>query len=259
MPTQPLKQAIDALNAGRRSEARELLTQILAADQRDVDALLWMAAASDTVDERRKWLLRVYEIDPNNPYALKGLVALDATGGQPPQLSQTDQTTVVSNTEASPEELHAVGQPSQKATSRKSNILYIYLAAAVVAVLVVLFALVLVSVYTSGRNNSSGSGTPAQNAYSLLPGDTGHLYKTGGDQYVFVAVDETAMAEFAKYTAAQDDIGVAKMALEGALFPVENGEQVKILSINNGYWQVRVVGGQSDGRAGWTFAESLRR
>ncbi len=50
MPNPNLQQIADAMNKGHRSKARELLTQILADDLRNVDALLWMAAASETTD-----------------------------------------------------------------------------------------------------------------------------------------------------------------------------------------------------------------
>jgi hypothetical protein len=74
MPT--IGQAVKALNHGNRDEARRILTLILADNSRNVDALLWLAVASATSDERRKWLSRVLAIDPDNPDALKGLEAL---------------------------------------------------------------------------------------------------------------------------------------------------------------------------------------
>ena len=74
MPT--IDQAVKALDNGHRDEARRILTLILADDSRNVNALLWMAVASDLTDERRKWLHRVLRIDPDNPHALKGLEAL---------------------------------------------------------------------------------------------------------------------------------------------------------------------------------------
>ncbi len=74
MPT--IEQAVKALDNGHRDEARRILTLILADDSRNVDALLWIAVASDTSDERRKWLSRVLVVDPDNSSALMGLEAL---------------------------------------------------------------------------------------------------------------------------------------------------------------------------------------
>lgn len=82
-----IQQVADAMNTGNRSKARELLMLILADDLRNVDALLWMAAASDTADERHKWLLRVLEIDPNNPKALRGIEVLGPVN-QPAQVTE---------------------------------------------------------------------------------------------------------------------------------------------------------------------------
>lgn len=74
MPT--IDQAVKALDHGHRDEARRILALILADNSRNVYALLWRAVASDTTDERRKWLHRVLAIDPDNLYALEGLEAL---------------------------------------------------------------------------------------------------------------------------------------------------------------------------------------
>ena len=48
-----LKQGIAALNAGRRMEARNLLTQVVQQDDRNEMAWLWLSGAVDTDRERR--------------------------------------------------------------------------------------------------------------------------------------------------------------------------------------------------------------
>jgi hypothetical protein len=74
MPT--FEHAARALDNVHPDEARRILTLILADDLLNLNVLLWMAAASDTADERRKWLLNVLEIDPDNRRALSELEAL---------------------------------------------------------------------------------------------------------------------------------------------------------------------------------------
>ncbi len=123
MPTPKLQQVADAMDKGNRSKARELLTQILADDLCNVDALLWMAAASETADERQKWLNRVLEVDPENKKAIRGLEVLGKT--YQPSQEQTPITEHTSVDQPSPEWEPVTAQPpaisTQQTTSKKKS------------------------------------------------------------------------------------------------------------------------------------------
>ncbi|HMR65794.1 MAG TPA: hypothetical protein PKE64_17440, partial [Anaerolineae bacterium] len=71
MPT--LDEAIAAIKAGDKVTGRRILADILQADLENADAWLWLAAAVDTDAERRKYLQRVLEIEPEHPAARRGL------------------------------------------------------------------------------------------------------------------------------------------------------------------------------------------
>lgn len=73
-----LKQGITALKAGRKTEARKLLTQIVKRDERNEIAWLWLSGATDTDEERRLCLENVLAINPNNKMAKRGLASLTA-------------------------------------------------------------------------------------------------------------------------------------------------------------------------------------
>ncbi|MBE9514109.1 MAG: hypothetical protein IMY83_03650 [Chloroflexi bacterium] len=76
-----LKQGIAALNAGRKAEARNLLTQVVQQDDRNEIAWLWLSGAVDTDRERRICLENVLAINPNNRLARRGLESLIAREG----------------------------------------------------------------------------------------------------------------------------------------------------------------------------------
>lgn len=82
MPT--LSDAIAEIKAGRRDEAREMLTWMLSMDQRNIMVLLWLTEVAQNPEERRKYLKRVIEIDPANAAARRGLELLDKANEQPP-------------------------------------------------------------------------------------------------------------------------------------------------------------------------------
>ncbi len=81
MPT--LSDAIAAMNAGRRNEARVMLGRILANDRNNVAALLWMTEFAATPEEVRMYLERVLAIDPANGPAQRGLEMLDKANEEP--------------------------------------------------------------------------------------------------------------------------------------------------------------------------------
>ncbi|MBN1582240.1 MAG: hypothetical protein JXA89_16160, partial [Anaerolineae bacterium] len=70
MSEQPLfQQAVVAVRAGRKTEARELLRHILISNPNHEQAWLWMSAVVDTDAERVECLRRVLAINPDNAVA----------------------------------------------------------------------------------------------------------------------------------------------------------------------------------------------
>ena len=74
-----LDQAIVAAKAGRRGEARRLLEAVLAVDERNEQAWLWLSGVVDDDEERIICLENVLTINPHNEAARRGLAALGAT------------------------------------------------------------------------------------------------------------------------------------------------------------------------------------
>src|SRR5688500_12896516 len=71
-------EAVQALRAGQRMRARDLLTRLLKADQSNVDYWLWMSAAVDAEKEQVFCLQNALKLDPNSTAARRGLVVLGA-------------------------------------------------------------------------------------------------------------------------------------------------------------------------------------
>lgn len=72
------QEAIEALRAGNRTRARELLTDLLKTDQNNATYWVWMSAAMDTAKERVYCLQTALKLDPENATAKRGLILLGA-------------------------------------------------------------------------------------------------------------------------------------------------------------------------------------
>ncbi|MBZ0296133.1 MAG: tetratricopeptide repeat protein [Anaerolineae bacterium] len=64
-----LQMAIRTAKAGNREGARVMLRQVLSEDKRNERAIMWMAKISSSKGERRQWLERALEINPDNGQA----------------------------------------------------------------------------------------------------------------------------------------------------------------------------------------------
>lgn len=71
-----LQQAIDALQMGKKREAREILTRLIRADQENAVYWVWLSAAVESDKERRYCLETAYRLDPQNAAAQRGLALL---------------------------------------------------------------------------------------------------------------------------------------------------------------------------------------
>jgi tetratricopeptide (TPR) repeat protein len=73
-----LKEAIQALRSGDRARARDLLTRLLKADQKNASVWVWLSVTVDTPKERLYCLQTAIQIDPRNAAAKRGLILLGA-------------------------------------------------------------------------------------------------------------------------------------------------------------------------------------
>jgi len=85
-----LRRVKKALEKGDRYKAREVLTQVLKTNKYRPDYWLWMSAVAETERERVYCLKKVWDLDPGNPAAKRGLIMLgefepDDVSPVPPQ------------------------------------------------------------------------------------------------------------------------------------------------------------------------------
>jgi hypothetical protein len=69
--------AINAARANNRDGARVMFTQILSEDRKNERALMWMAKLAEGKNERKQWLIKVLEVNPNNETARSALRKMD--------------------------------------------------------------------------------------------------------------------------------------------------------------------------------------
>lgn len=70
--------AMDAVEKGKLSEARDLLTGLIKINQARPEYWVWLSAAMDSAKERLYCLQTAYRLDPNNAEARRGLILLGA-------------------------------------------------------------------------------------------------------------------------------------------------------------------------------------
>jgi tetratricopeptide (TPR) repeat protein len=76
-----LLKGIAAARAGRRSEARAILTQVVEQDERNEQAWLWLSGVVDSPEDVRVCLENVLDLNPANARARQGLEWLEARYG----------------------------------------------------------------------------------------------------------------------------------------------------------------------------------
>jgi Flp pilus assembly protein TadD len=78
MPDEMFDEAVQAIKAGQRLRAKDLLSRLIKVDQSKPDYWLWMSAAVDSEKEQVFCLQNVLKLDPNSVPARRGLVVLGA-------------------------------------------------------------------------------------------------------------------------------------------------------------------------------------
>lgn len=123
-----LREGIDAAKQGDRLTARRLLQQVLAYDRNNELALMWMASVVDTLEERRSFLQRALQINPNNARAREALRRLGGDDSNlPPPTTSSDTSGYV------------------ETPTRSNNNVYLLLAGAVAVIVVVIVAVILLN------------------------------------------------------------------------------------------------------------------
>lgn len=83
-PDDQLEQAIRAIQSGDRKRGRALLARVLAADPKEAQAWLWLAACWDEPDKQRYCLEQALALRPNDPRIRQALERLPAASGSTP-------------------------------------------------------------------------------------------------------------------------------------------------------------------------------
>ena len=68
-----LQMAISAARGGNKRPARLMFEQVLKQDKDNERAMMWLAKLSESHAERREWLVRVLNVNPNNDTARNAL------------------------------------------------------------------------------------------------------------------------------------------------------------------------------------------
>jgi len=70
---QLLNMAIQSAKQGNKQGARVMLRQVLEQDKKNERAMLWMAKTANSPTERKQWLQRVINVNPDNEIASRAL------------------------------------------------------------------------------------------------------------------------------------------------------------------------------------------
>jgi tetratricopeptide (TPR) repeat protein len=73
-----LQQAIEAIRTGDRASARDILTRLVKADQKNASYWVWLSVVVDSQKERLYCLQTAIQIDPQNAAAKRGMIMLGA-------------------------------------------------------------------------------------------------------------------------------------------------------------------------------------
>ncbi len=108
-----LNEGIAAAKAGQTAQARDLLLQIVEADENNESAWLWLSGVVESLEDRQVCLENVLALNPDSVAAQKGLAWIEqqrASQGLSPQASTSTETAPPSPSTSQPEEPPATYQ-----------------------------------------------------------------------------------------------------------------------------------------------------
>lgn len=100
--TSLIQEAKAHIKAGRKKEARQLLEQVIAVDERNEEAWLWLSGCVETPEDQLVCLENVLEINPKNEKARKGLERLQSRPNVAPPASAPANPPVPGSLPAAP-------------------------------------------------------------------------------------------------------------------------------------------------------------
>jgi len=151
-----LREGIDAAKRGDKLTARRLLQQVLAFEKDNELALMWMASVVDSIEERRSFLQRVLQVNPNNERAREALRRL---GGNEwaPLPGSASSSAAASSSSSSRNSLGGGGERDSGGGRRGQLSPYTLLAGLVALIVVVLVSVVALN----PARNTPTSPTPS--------------------------------------------------------------------------------------------------
>jgi tetratricopeptide (TPR) repeat protein len=154
------QEAVEALRAGNKSKARELLTDLIKTNQNNATYWIWLSAAMDSAKERVYCLQTAFKLDPENATAKRGLILLGALPAD-----ESVQPFPLNRPRAWEEKLllaHEKPKPKGWEAVRQSPVLRLGLAFLLLGGLIagVVFGLIIPSTLRAQRQPTAIPGTP---------------------------------------------------------------------------------------------------
>ena len=127
-------------------------------------------------------------------------------------------------------------------------------------VILVVIAIMLI-VAVSGCSSSSTSNTTVQPASTSINISDNVILDEGVStaKIVIVATTQANLDEIIKLSIAKDDLGIAKMIVDGQAFMVDRGTQARVIDEAYGVRQVRIMSGDYYGESGWVPMEFCKK
>src|SRR5919109_2828585 len=161
------QEAVEALRAGNKNRARELLTGLLKTDQNNATYWVWMSSTVDSTKERIYCLQTAFKLDPENAAAKRGLIL---HGALPPD--ETIQPFPVNRPRTWEEKLllaHEKPKPKGWAAVRASPVVRLGGLVVLGAVLIGAFVVGFLQV-SANRNQRPATATPGPSpTFTLTP------------------------------------------------------------------------------------------
>src|SRR4030095_3120677 len=168
------QEAVEALRAGNKSKARELLTDLIKTNQNNATYWIGLSAAMDAAKDRVYCLQTAFKLDPENATAKRGLILLGALPAD-----ESVQPFPLNRPRAWEEKLllaHEKPKPKGWEAVRQSPVLRLGLAFLLLGGLIagVVFGLIIPSTLRAQRQPTAIPGTPQ----TFIPSPTAPGAKT---------------------------------------------------------------------------------
>lgn len=118
---------------------------------------------------------------------------------------------------------------------------------------------ILVIALVSGGGDSTDQTTQQeakQTTASLKTGEEGYL-RIEGQQQVLVATSKANFEKLIKLSVANDNLGLAKMTVDGEAYFVDSNTKVLVISSSVGSREIRILEGSQFSNSGWVPAEFI--